>query len=445
MKKMIPEITKQQLESSSNIMYKMMKILYPICRSITGNSVRKTLEIIKNEIPIQTFEIPTGTPVLDWTIPKEWNIYDAYIKNSNGEKIIDFKNSNLSILNYSIPVHKKISFEELKDHLFYLQNQPDLIPYRTSYYNENWGFCLPYNLFCKLDPKDEYEVFIDSTLESGSLTYGESFLKGELDQEIVFSCYICHPSLCNDNLSGPVLLLSLINILSKIKLKYSYRFLFIPETIGAIAWLHNNLGRLSKIIGGFVVTCIGDSGPFTYKKTRVGNSYIDKVVKKALKDSNLTYKIREFDPHGSDERQFSSPGFNLNFGSLMRTPYAEYPEYHTSADNLNFIRKENLASSLKIYYDVIKIIETDGIYINKYPHGEPQLGRRGLYDEIGGHSDLSNLKKCIFWVLNFSDGNHSLLDISLKAKENYNVIKLATDLLLKKDILIEKENFKNPL
>jgi len=415
-------------------MYDLIAELYPICRSITGNGVRKTLDIIGKHVPLEIHEVPTGTNVFDWTIPKEWNISDAYIKNSKGEIIVDFKKSNLHILNYSSPVHKKLSLKELQEHIFTLPNQVDVIPYLTTYYKENWGFCMQYNQYKKL-PDDEYEVFINSSLKNGSLTYGEFFIKGKTDDEILFTSYVCHPSLCNDNLSGVVLITYLAKLLKNLNLKYSYRFLFIPETIGAITWLSKNVSNLSKIKCGLVATCVGDPGAFTYKKTRNNTSKIDRIVEKVLLDSKVPHKIVNFFPSGSDERQFSSPGFDLHIGSLMRTMYTVFPEYHTSADNLDFVTADSMRESLEQYLKVIFILENDAKYANLVSKCEPQLGKRGLYDAVGGQKKQKIEKMALLWVLNLSDGGNSLLDISIRSGLTFEEIKNAADLLYEKKLL----------
>jgi len=423
-------------------MYKLMEKLYPICRSITGDGVRQTLDIIKENIPIEIKEIPSGTKVLDWTIPKEWNIKDAYIKNLKGEKIVDFKKSNLHVMNYSIPVKQKMSFSELKKHLFTIPEHPDWIPYVTSYYKENWGFCLTHKQYENLK-EDTYEVVIDSSLKDGDLTYGELFIKGATDKEILFSTYFCHPSMCNDNLSGVVLLTFLTKELLKKKLKYSYRILFIPETIGAITWLSLNQDKVSKIEHGLVVTCVGDPGKSTYKKSRDGDNIIDKAVEKVLIDSRKQYEIIDFFPSGSDERQFCSPGFNLSIGSLMRTPYGRFPEYHTSADNLDFVGSEHLADSLEKYVQVVDVLEANTTYQNLNPKGEPQLGRRGVYRMIVGQKSEDRANEAfirelsMLWVLNLSDGENSLLDISARSDMKFEDIKKAADILLEKNLLEE--------
>jgi aminopeptidase-like protein len=417
-------------------MYQLIEKLYPICRSITGNGVRETLEIIKEIIPMKIFEVPSGTQVFDWTIPNEWNIKDAYIENSSGEKIVDFKKSNLHILNYSIPVNKNISLEELKKHIFTLPENPDWIPYRTSYYEENWGFCLTHNQLEALED-DTYHVVIDSTLEKGSLTYGETFLKGEIDDEIILSCYVCHPSMCNDNLSGVALLTILAKILKNSTHRYSYRLLFVPETIGTITWLSKNEANLSKIKYGLVATCLGDKGNSTYKKCQKEDAMIDKIVEKVLKESRSPYEIIDFYPLGSDERQFCAPGFDLPIGSLMRTPYHKYPEYHNSADNLDCVTSNALEDTLKKYFKTMIIIENNKIYKNLFSKGEPQLGKRGLYSKIGARNEHSVEKIAMSWILNQSDGKKSLLDISNRSNIDFITIMKSAKKLLKENVLDE--------
>jgi len=421
-------------ENVGDKIYSFIEELFPICRSITGNGTRKTLELIKERIPIEIKEIPTGTKVFDWTVPKEWNIVDGYVKNSKGEKIIDFNVSNLHILQYSIPIHKKMSLDELKNHLYTLEEHPNWIPYKTSYYQENWGFCVSHNQFQEL-VDDEYEVCIDSTLKNGSLTYGELFFKGEIEDEILFSTYICHPSMCNDNLSGVSLLTFLAKTLINKKTKYSYRFLFIPETIGAISWLSKNENDVHKIKYGVVATCVGDSGQLTYKKTKQGNTLLDKIVEKILVDSRDPYEIVDFFPTGSDERQFSSPGFNIPVGSLVRTLYGKFPEYHTSADNMDFMNSKSLQDSFAKYHSIIYVLENNMIYKNQNPKCEPNLGKRKLYDLIGANKELSSNSNSIFWLLNQSDGNISLLEIATKSNIPFIDIKNMADILVSHDLL----------
>ena len=413
-------------------MHHLMTELFPICRSITGNGVRQTHDLIREIIPITTHEIPTGTQVLDWTIPKEWNIQSAYVIAPDGRKIMDFEVSNLHVLNYSSPVRVKIPLDELKPHLHTAPDSPDVIPYLTSYYAEDWGFCLSHEEYLELED-GEYEVFIDSSLQDGHLTYSEFLIPGEMRDEVLISCYTCHPSLCNDNLSGVVLATYLAKYLSRRPNRYSYRFLFIPETIGAIAWLSFNDAEVDKIKHGLVATCVGDSGRSTYKKSRKGDAEIDRAVASVLKNSGDDYEIIDFFPSGSDERQFCSPGYDLPVGSLMRTPYARYPEYHTSADDLDFVQPQYLADTYAKYLAVINVLEHNRTYINLNPKGEPQLGKRGLYRSTikptPGQRPEDSDESTILWVLSLSGGSHSLLDISSISGKDFAAIKRAADVL----------------
>lgn len=411
-------------------MYDLIVRLYPICRSITGEGYRQTMKILKEYIPLEAHEVPSGTKVFDWTIPKEWNIKDAYVKNSNGERIIDFKKSNLHVLNYSIPIKKKLTLGELKEHLFSLPEHPDWIPYKTSYYKEDWGFCLSHDQFLQLKD-EEYEVFIDSTLENGFLTYGEYFYKGRQEDEILISCHGCHPSLCNDNLSGVSLATFLAKYVQTIQPRYSYRIIFVPGTIGSITWLSLNKNIVSRIKHGLVLTGVGDSGKVTYKRSRRGDTELDRAAIHVLRHSGQDYEIMDFSPYGYDERQYCSPGFNLPVGRLSRTPYGNYPEYHTSADNLDFVKPQFLTNSFSIARSIIDLLENNRVYLNQNPYCEPQLGKRGLYNSIG------TSKFAILWVLNMSDGNHSLLDIADRAGLDFESIKEAAITLQEKGLLTE--------
>lgn len=415
-------------------MYHLISELYPICRSITGDGVRKSLHILQQLIPLEIHEIPTGTRVFDWVIPKEWNVRDAYVKNSLGEKVIDFQTSNLHLLNYSIPIARKMPLSELKEHLFTLPEHPDWIPYRTSYYKENWGFCLRHNDLKRLK-EGEYEVYIDSSLEEGHLTYGEYYLSGETEEEVLFSCHVCHPSLCNDNLSGMALATFLARYLTSQPRRYSYRFLFIPGTIGSITWLCLNEDKTDRIQHGLVISGVGDAGAMTYKKSRRGNADIDRAVSHVLKHSGEEYAIEEFSPYGYDERQYCSPGFNLPIGRLGRTPFGKYPEYHTSADNLDFVKPEYLMNSYARYIEIVSILENNKTYINTNPKCEPQLGKRGLYGTLGGEQNKKMGEMAMLWILNYSDGNHSLLDIAERSNIEFRVIHQVACRLQEADLL----------
>ncbi|MFQ5769446.1 MAG: DUF4910 domain-containing protein, partial [bacterium] len=360
----------------------------------------------------------------------------AYIKDSSGQRVIDFNKSNLHVVNYSTPVNAKMSFSELKNHLFTLPEYPDWIPYRTAYYKESWGFCLSQNQLLELKD-EEYEVFIDSTLQEGHLSYGEYCIKGETPDEVLIFCHTCHPSLCNDNLSGIALVTFLAKYLSRLSLKYSYRFLFAPATIGSITWLCLNEEQTSKIKHGLVVANVGDAGHLRYKKSRAGDAEIDKAVIYVLKQSNKNYEIKDFSPYGYDERQFCSPGFNLPVGSLTRTTNGCYSQYHTSADNLDFVNAEYLADSFSIFASVIDLLENNKKYINTNPKCEPQLGKRGLYRDMGGYKDIGSSQYAMLWILNLSDGKHTLLDIAEKSGIDFNSLKNTAKVLIDCNLLKE--------
>jgi len=423
-------------------MHEFIAALYPICRSITGNGVRTTLEQIKRYIPLTVHEVPSGTRVFDWTVPKEWNITDAYIKNADGKKIVDFRRCNLHVMNYSVPVKKKLSLAELKSHLFTLPAHPQWVPYRTSYYSESWGFCLSHEQFLQLSD-GKYEVCIDTSLEDGSLTYGEYLIRGETSDEVLISCHICHPSLCNDNLSGIAVSTMLAKMLSQGTHRYSYRFLFVPGTIGAITWLWANEPQVTAIKHGFVLAGVGDRGPLTYKRSRQGTAEIDRVFAHVLSRSENKFEIIEFSPYGYDERQFCSPGFNLPVGCVMRTPFGHYPEYHTSADNLSFIHPQALVDSLTTCLEVCSVLESNRTYVNLNPKCEPQLGKRGLYRSVGGTPPPDGVDGLVLlWVLNLSDGKHSLLDIAERAGCRFTDVNEAVKLLVKHGLLREcRESF----
>jgi aminopeptidase-like protein len=395
-------------------MHQFAERLYPVCRSITGEGVRQTLAAIKERIPIEIHNIPTGTPVFDWSIPKEWNIRDAYIKNAQGDRVVDFNASTLHVLNYSVPIRRKMSLTELRPHLFTLPEHPDWIPYKTSYYAERWGFCLAHNEMLALG-EGEYEVCIDSTLKDGSLTYGEFLHPGEVTEEVLISTHVCHPALCNDNLSGIVLVTELAALVAARQNHYSYRFLFIPGTIGSIAWLAQNARTAHQVKFGLVAACVGDRGMPHYKRSRRGNADIDRIVEHILNHTHKPFRILPFEPYGYDERQFCSPGFDLPVGSLTRTPHDQFAQYHTSADDLSFITAEDLQKSLALYEEVLFSIESDRVFENLSPYCEPQLGRRGLYQTLGGRTDSREAEIALLWVLNQSDGLHSLLDIAERA------------------------------
>jgi aminopeptidase-like protein len=408
--------------------YSLIEKLYPICRSITGDGVRQSLRLLQDTVPMEVREVPTGTHVFDWTVPNEWNICDGYIKNSAGKRVVDFQRCNLHVLNYSAPVRQKMSLAELRPHLFTLPDKPDWIPYRTSYYRETWGFCLSHREFEQLE-EGTYEVCIDSTLKSGHLTYGEHRKQGNTDDEVLISCHSCHPSLCNDNLSGMVTAARLARLLDGVSLRYSYRFLWIPGTIGSITWLARNEANLARIKHGLVLSCVGDSGPFNYKRSRQGGAEVDRAVEHVLRHSDHDFKMLEFTPYGYDERQYCSPGINLPVGSFMRTPNGCYAQYHTSADDLTFVTPSALGESLLLLLRIIQVLEENGCYMNLNPKCEPQLGRRGLYRQMGGVTHAAAREMAMLWILNLSDGQHDLLDIAFRSGIPFDQISQAAYLL----------------
>ncbi|MDB4974539.1 MAG: peptidase [Myxococcaceae bacterium] len=417
-------------------LFALVEELYPICRSITGDGVRKTLAILSRFAPLTLHEVPSGTQVLDWTVPKEWNIRDAYIKDASGRRVVDFQAHNLHVVNYSAPVHQTMSLAALRPHLHTLPAQPDLIPYRTSYYQETWGFCLSQQQLDAL-PEGEYEVCIDSALREGSLSYGELVLPGTSADEILISTHVCHPSLVDDNLTGLAISILLARELaSQASRRYTLRFLYAPGTIGAITWLAQNRERAGRVRHGLTLTCLGDEHPFTYKKTVHGAAEVDRIAALALSESGLAHQLIDFFPYGYDERQYNSPGFRLPVGSLMRGRHGQFAEYHTSADNLSFVSSARMLESLGLLRKIVRMLEGNLSYRNLQPWGEPQLGKRGLYKAMGG-TDIPGLQLALLWVLNLSDGRHSILDIAERAKLSFDTIRHAADLLLQHDLLGE--------
>jgi aminopeptidase-like protein len=426
--------------SSGPAMMELLRTLFPICRSLTGDGVRQTLRMLQPTVPLEIHEVPTGTQIFDWVVPEEWNIRDAYIKNAAGQRIVDFNASNLHVMGYSVPVHAKMTLSELRPKLFSLPQQPTLVPFRTAYFRRDWAFSLSHQQLAAMTD-EEYEVCIDSEHKKGHLTYGEFILPGATREEVLLSTHVCHPSLANDNLSGIVVAALLAKILSAFALRYSYRFVFVPAQIGSLAWLARNEDVIPQVRHGLVLVALGDGGFPTYKRTRHGDAEIDRAVINALEHSGQPHSVLDFWPHGNDERQYSSPGFNLPVGSIMRTPCGQFPEYHTSADNTQFVNADALADSLKICLSVISILERNVCYKNLNPKGEPQLGRRGLYRTIGDASGGGKVKEMpILWTLNLSDGHHTLLDIAERAKLPFSEIRAAADALLACNLLAQVES-----
>jgi aminopeptidase-like protein len=416
-------------------MYAFARTLYPICRSITGPGVRQTLDLIGERIALERTETPSGTQVLDWTVPNEWVVRDAYIKNATGERVVDFNKHNLHVLNYSAPVRTRMPLAELKRHIFTLPDRPHVIPYRTSYYEERWGFCMSHAALEAL-PDGEYEAVVESTIAPGALSYAEHVHRGATEDEVLLQAHVCHPSLANDNCSGIALLTQLAAAMAPLKTRYTYRFLFAPGTIGAITWLARNEATAHRIKHGLVLSCVGDGGGPTYKRTRRGDAPIDRALAHVLEHAAPQANIIDFSPYGYDERQYNSPGFKLDIGLFQRSQFGAFPEYHTSADDLSFVAPEHLELSLSIVASAIEVLERNRRWRNTAPKGEPQLGKRGLYDAIGGDAERYSKNMAMLWILNLSDGEHSLLDIAERARMPFATIAATADVLAEKGLLV---------
>jgi aminopeptidase-like protein len=408
--------------------YALMERLFPLCRSLTGDGVRATLDILAEHVPLERTEVPSGTQVFDWIVPDEWNIREAHVTGPDGTRVVDFADSTLHVVNYSEPVRATLPLSELRERLFTLPDQPDLIPYRTSYYSRTWGFCLPHRQLQEL-PDGDYEVVIDSTLAPGHLTFADALIAGESDEEIVFSTYICHPSLANDNLSGIAVTTMLAAQLAGRRLRHSYRFVFAPGTLGPLAWLHHNQATLARMKHGIAISCIGDGGALTSKRSRRAGAEIDRAAELVLRDSGQPHRVLDWEPWGGDERQWNSPGFDLPVGTLMRTPHGEFDGYHTSADSLDRIAPASLEESVQALLAIVDALDSNRTMLNLSPYGEPQLGRRGLFRAAGGAVETADHERALLWVLNQSDGEASLVDIADRSGIAYPVIKRAAERL----------------
>jgi aminopeptidase-like protein len=407
-------------------MHSLIRDLYPLHRSITGQGVRATLARLQEVIDLSISEVPSGSRVFDWVVPNEWSIRDAYIESADGSRVVDYRASNLHVVSYSTPVDRVMTLRDLRPHLHSLPDQPDWIPFRNAYYQEGWGFCLAHRTLADM-AEGNYRVVIDSELTPGSLTYAECVIRGETDDEVLIFTHVCHPSLCNDNLSGVAVATFLAEALSRYRLRYTYRFVFAPTTIGSITWLARNEDRFGSIRHGLVLAVIGDSGNLVYKRSRRANAEIDRAAEHVLATRGGNFEVRDFSPWGYDERQFCSPGIDLPLGRLSRTPHGEFPEYHTSADDLSIVRPQYLLDSLRATWQILSVLEGNDRYLNKVGKGEPQLGRRGLYSKVGGHPDVEQHQLAMLWVLNQSDGRSTLLDIAEKAKLPFGSVRAAAD------------------
>ncbi len=393
-------------------MIALAKELYPINRSLTGEGVRETLRILKRENPeLEIHSVPTGYKAFDWEVPKEWNCFDAYIITPDGKKICDYKKNNLHVVQYSIPIEKELSLKELQKHLYSYEKLPDAIPYVTSYYNKTWGFCISENERKKLKP-GKYKVVIKSELKNGELNYADLVIAGKSDKEIMFSTYICHPSMVNNELSGPVLATFLAKYIKSKDNYYTYRFVFAPETIGSLVYMSKHLKHLKeKVKAGYILTCVGDERAYSYLPSRYGNTLADKVALNVLNYEIKKFKKYSFLDRGSDERQYCSPGANLPFCSVMRSKYATYPEYHTSKDDFNLVTAKGLEDSYKLYTKIIDVLENN-FYYQTTVIGEPQLGKRGLYPNTCSPKTNYELAFLYRNFLAYADGNNDLVDIA---------------------------------
>jgi aminopeptidase-like protein len=411
----------------------LVREILPICRSITGNGVRQTLDLLGRVVPLERFEVASGTEVFDWEVPQEWNVREAYLLGPDGTRLVDFKTHNLHLLNYSVPVRAKMPLAELRPHLYSLPDHPDWIPYRTSYWREHWGFCLTQRQLETL-PEGEYEVVIDSTLAPGSLTYAECSIRGELADEFLIFTHICHPSLANDNASGMAVAALLASEMIKCRPRLSYRFVFAPATIGSITWLARNETAARALRGGLSIGLLGDKAPLTYKRSRRGNTEIDHLASAVIRDIDASARVVDFSPYGYDERQFCSPGFNLPFGRLTRSSNGEYPQYHSSADNLELLDIDSMTQSILALARILDHVDRNHRLRNRQPFGEPRLGKRGLFRSTGGKNP-ADLEYAMLWLLNQADGLHGVLDIAAASGLQQSIVHQAAEALLQAGLM----------
>ena len=396
-----------------------LKRLWPLNRSITGNAVRATHDILGELLDLERIEVPTGTKCFDWCVPDEWNVEDAYVLDPDGLKIIDFKDNNLHLVGYSTPFEGTLSLDDLQDHLYSLPQQPTAIPYITSYYEKRWGFCMAHEQRAKLK-NGKYKVVIRGSLRPGAMTMSQAVLTGSSEKEVLLSTYTCHPSMANNELSGPVVLAFLYRRLKQIKnRRLTYRFLFVPETIGTIAYLSKFGSRLVRdVVAGYVATCAGTSEPFTYKRSRQGISLADRAAAYVLKRYTNSPLFLDFSPRGSDERQYCSPGFDLPVGVIARSIFGQYSEYHTSLDNLDFISAEAIKETVSVYFSLLMLLDKNNIYERTEPFCEPNLGKRGLYPTEGAQKK-SEFVNALMWVLNMCDGKTDVLKIAERSSVDF--------------------------
>ncbi len=406
--------------------------LYPLCRSMSGDGVRATLDVIEESVPLRRLGVPSGTTCHDWTVNDEWNVRDAYIADLDGHRVVDFRRHTLHLVGYSVPVEQRMTLTELREHLFTLPEHPDWIPYRTSYYQRTWGFCLSQR---QLDAMDEgpYDVVIDSSIGPGELTIGELLVPGDSEEEVLISAHTCHPSLVNDNLSGIVVATELAAALAALpRRRWSYRFVFAPGIIGSLAWLDRHMEELDRVKHGLVLAGLGGPGPLVYKRTRRGDRPIDRAAAHVV--GRQDGEVRDYSPYGYDERQYNSLGFDLPVGRLTRTPHGEYPEYHTSADDLSYVKDDELVGAYEALARIIDVLENDAVYANLSPYGEPQLGKRGLYPSLGGQAATDTMM-ALLWAMASSDGYTTLLDVAERAGLDFATVAAAARDLERAELL----------
>jgi aminopeptidase-like protein len=398
----------------------LIRELYPLPRSLTGDGVRDTLRALGRELPLELVEVPSGEAVFDWEVPREWTIRGGWLDGPDGSRVVDWADSTLHVLGYSTPVDTTLSLEELRKHVFTHPSDPELVPYRTSYWEERWGFCMSRNRLDSLEPGD-YHAVIDSTLADGSLTYGEVRIPGRSDAEFLLSTYVCHPALANDNLSGVVLLWALARTLSRQELAYTYRLVWGPGTLGPLCWLARNAPTLDRVRHGLAISCVGDPGPLRYKRSRRSDAEIDQAAAVVLRDRQGSL-VTAWSPLGGDERQYCSPGFDLPVGTFSRTPHGLFPEYHSSADNLDLVTASSLAESFVTVLEIVDAVETNDVYVNRSPFGEPRLGKRGLYQSV---PDGTYPEAPLLWVLSLADGTRDLLTVAEQSGLSYRAVREA--------------------
>lgn len=417
-------------------MITLMKRLWPINRSITGEGLRQTLKMIQSHLPeLKIYEVPSGTKVLDWEIPEEWEIKEAYLQDPDGQKIADFSKNNLHVVGYSTHVDGEFSLEELEPHLFSRPDMPNAIPYVTSYYNKYWGFCLPDETKKSLKP-GRYKAYINAKHFKGSLSYGELLVKGKSEKEVFISTYCCHPSMANNELSGPCVATALADwVTAKADLKYTYRFVFAPETIGAAAYLDKHLHHLkSNVIAAFNLTCVGDERNWSYLPSRIGNSYTDRIAKHVLKHYTESFEAYTWSDRGSDEKMYCAPFVDLPMVSIMRSKHGTYPEYHTSLDTIgNVVTQKGLEASVEMHKQMINIIENNALPETTVI-GEPQLGKRALYPNIS-HNRSSESVRARLDLISYADKKQTLLDIAEILDVPFEVLQKEAEILKKHEIL----------